>query len=82
MSDLYFNEESDYFGENTCDNKVFRSTILQTFQFELEQRKTCGNEGHGKETKHIHASTADLLHTKKGNLDWCKCQKQSPGCVL
>ena len=24
---LYFNEESDYFEENTCENEVFRSTI-------------------------------------------------------
>ena len=28
MSHLYFNEESDYSKENTCDNEVFRSTIL------------------------------------------------------
>ena len=28
MSHLYFNEESDYSEENTCDNEVFRSTIL------------------------------------------------------
>ena len=27
MSHLYFNEESDYFTENTCENEVFRSTI-------------------------------------------------------
>ena len=27
-SNLYFNEESDYSEENTCENKVFRSTIL------------------------------------------------------
>ena len=26
-----------------------------------------------KKTKHIHASAADLLHTRPGNLDWCKC---------
>ena len=25
------------------------------------------------ETKHIHASAADLLHIKIGNLDWRKC---------
>ena len=28
MSHLYFNEESDYSEENTCENEVFRSTIL------------------------------------------------------
>ena len=38
MSHLYFNEESDYSDENTCDNKVFRFTILQPFQFEPEQK--------------------------------------------
>ena len=27
MSHLYFNKESDYSEENTCDNEVFRSTI-------------------------------------------------------
>ena len=29
MSHLYFNEKSDYSEENTSDNEVFRSTILQ-----------------------------------------------------
>ena len=24
---LYFNEESDYYEENTCKNEIFRSTI-------------------------------------------------------
>ena len=43
MSLLYFNEDSDYSEENTCENEVFCSTI--------------------EETKHIHASAADLLHT-------------------
>ena len=27
-----------------------------------------------KETKHIHASAADLLHNRIGSLDWCKCR--------
>ena len=27
MSILYFNEDSDYSEENTCDNEVFCSTI-------------------------------------------------------
>ena len=39
MSNSYFNEESDYSEENTCGNKVFRSTILQPFQLEPEQKK-------------------------------------------
>ena len=37
-------------------------------------KKLCGNESHEKETKHIHASTADLLHIRTGNLDRCKCR--------
>ena len=71
-ADLYFNEESDYSVENTWDNEDFRSTILQPFQLEPEQKKACGNEGHEKETKHIHTSAVDLLHIRIGNLDWCK----------
>ena len=39
-------------------NEVFRSTTLQPFQFEPEQKKMCGNDSHEKETKHIHASAA------------------------
>ena len=67
---LYFNEESYYSEENICDNKVFCSTILQLFQFEPEQKTTCGNQSHEKETKAIHASAADLLHIRIENLDW------------
>ena len=43
MLHLYFNENSDYSEENTCENKSFVSPQ--------------------KETKHIHTSAADLLHT-------------------
>ena len=46
MSHLHFNEESEYSVENTCKNEVFRSTILHN----------------RKNTKHIHASAADLFH--------------------
>ena len=28
MSHLYFNEESDYSEENTCNNEIFCTTIL------------------------------------------------------
>ena len=38
MSHLYFNVESDYSEENACDNEVFCSTILQSFQFDPEQK--------------------------------------------
>ena len=44
MSDLYFNEESDYSEEKTSENDDIRSTILQPFLFEPAQNKTCGNE--------------------------------------
>ena len=45
-------------------------TILQPFQFEPDQKDTRGNESHEKETKHIHASAADLLHIRVRNLNW------------
>ena len=51
-------------------SEVFRSTIIQPFQFESEQRKICGNESHEKETKQIYASAVDLLHIRIENLDW------------
>ena len=51
ISDSYFNEESDYSKENTSDNLDFHSTILQTFQFEFQQKKIVDNESHEKETK-------------------------------
>ena len=38
MPDLYFNEENDYSEENTKENEDFRSTILQPFVFEPEQK--------------------------------------------
>ena len=36
--------------------------ILRKIQFEPEQKKTCGNENHEKETKHIYAIGTDFLH--------------------
>ena len=39
MSDLCFNEESDYSEENTSGSEDFHCTILQSFQFEPEQKK-------------------------------------------
>ena len=50
MSYLCFNEESDYSEENASDNEDLRSTILQPFQLEPEQKKMCGNESREKET--------------------------------
>ena len=50
ISDLYFNEERDYSEEETCGNKVFRSTILQQFQFKPEKVFTFGKESDENET--------------------------------
>ena len=74
MSDLHFNEESDYSEKSTSDNEDFCSTIPRLFQFETEQKKTYGNESHEEETKHIHALAADLLHIRIENPNWCKCR--------
>ena len=49
MSYLHFKVESDNSEENKSDNEDFCSNILQPFQFELEQKKICGNESHEKE---------------------------------
>ena len=70
MSDLHLNVESDYSEENTCDNEVFRSTIFQPFQLDLEQKKTCGSETYKKETVYIHALAANLLNIRIANFDW------------
>ena len=32
--------------------------------------KKCGNESNEKETKHIYASAANLLHISIGNINW------------
>ena len=64
MSNLYFNEESDYPEETRCANEVFRSTILNHRKklniFTLQCR-------------FITYSTF-TCSIKIGNLDWCKCR--------
>ena len=67
-----FTEKSDYSEENTRGNEDFCPAIFQPFQFESQQRKTCGNENYEKETKHIYASAAYLLHTSRIR-NFCKC---------
>ena len=64
------NEESDYYEENTSDNEDFFSTI----SVRVWTEKTCGNKSHEKETKHIYASAANLLHIRIGNLNGWKCR--------
>ena len=46
MSNLYFNEESDYFKENTCKNEVFHSTIErnQTYASAADLLHTIGEK--------------------------------------
>ena len=54
--------------------KTFAPPFFNHFSLCLNRKKTCGNESHEKEIKHIHASAVDLLHTRIGDLDWCKCR--------
>ena len=39
MSDLYFDEESYYSEENTCDNEVFASPFFNNFSLSLNIKK-------------------------------------------
>ena len=48
--------------------KTFTLPFFNHFSLSLNRIKTSGNESHEKETKHIHASAADLSHIKIGNL--------------
>ena len=43
-------QESDYSEKNISCNEDFHSTILQPFQFKLQQEKTCCYYSHEKET--------------------------------
>ena len=54
--------------------KTFAPRFFNYFCLSLNKKKTCGNERHEKEPQHIHASAADLLHIRIGNIDWCKCR--------
>ena len=52
---------------------IFPPQLFNHFSLKHEQKKTCSNESHVKvttETKHFHASAANLLHVRIGNLDW------------
>ena len=52
---------------------TFGPPSINHFSLSLNSKKTCGKEIHEKETKPIHPSAADLLHTGIGNINWCKC---------
>ena len=53
-----FNEENDYSEENTRDSENFRSTILQAFQFEPEQKKCVIMKAM---RKNLQKTSADIL---------------------
>ena len=72
MSDLYFNEKSDYSEDNAS------STVLQPFQVEPKQKKMSGYKSHENEIKHILASAANLLlHIRIGNIDGANADRTS-----
>ena len=73
MSHLYFSEESDHSEENTCDNEVFRSTILQPFQFEPEQKIRVVMRAIRKKLNIFMLHDVNLLLIRIRNVDWCKC---------
>ena len=56
--------------------KSFVPPIIDYFSWAWA-KNMCGNESHDKETTNIHASAADLLHIRKGNLYWCKCKNEA-----
>ena len=58
MSHLYFNGESDYSEETTCENNVFRSIILH----------------HKKKLNISQFTCQFITYSiSLGNLDWCEC---------
>ena len=40
------------------------------------KKKTCGDESHEKQNKHIYASASDLEHIRKGNVDILKAKQE------
>ena len=71
MHNLYFNLERVNSEENASDIEGFPSTILHPFQFEPEQKKTCGNESYEKEAKPNQASAADSVRSSRQEV-FCK----------
>ena len=60
MSDFYLMKKVIISKKIQVTMKTVRSTIFQPFQFEPEQKKTCGNESHERETKYIYTSAVNL----------------------
>ena len=75
---LYFNEQSDYSEENTCDNEVFRSTILYqrkklyifTLQLPIYYNSVITTKILCREPYIISLITYSI---RIGNIDLCKC---------
>ena len=53
--------------------KTFAPPFFNHSSLSLNRKKACGNKSHEKETKHIDALAAYLLHIRRANLDRCKC---------
>ena len=58
------NKQNDYSEENTCVTS-FAPPVFNRLRLILNRKRTCGNESHEKQTKHIHASAADFV------VEWC-----------
>ena len=72
MSDLSLKEESACSEKNTSDNEDFRTTILQPFQFEPEQKKTRSVMRAMRKEHNIFTIQLLILHSRIENLDWYK----------
>ena len=69
MLDLYLMKKVIILKKIQVTMKSFAPRLFNRFNLDLNRKK---RESHEKETKHIHASAADLLHIRVGNLIWCK----------
>ena len=71
MSDLYFNEESDYSEHSHIHMtmKSFARPFFNHFSMRLSRKKHVVMRVMKKKNKNIHSSAADLLHIRLGNLD-------------
>ena len=75
---LKMSQESTYVGVSLCcwvnikkrlQNKCFPVKSERFLRTRFLQNTSVATS----ESKHLHASTADLLHIRIGNFDWCKC---------
>ena len=74
MSDLYFNEKKVItLRKIQVTMKTFAPPFFKHFRMSLNRKIYGSDECHDKETKHIQASAADILHIRIENLDSGKC---------